>query len=523
MKLGTVWAKASVDSGSNADFISENLVQRLGMRTTRLTNSTVRVRLADQSVVPCDRQARSVNLKAPGGYQEQRDLFVLPQSSWDIILGYPWLYAHQPTIDWRAGTVTWQEGPAVSGGAGSQVRLIAGGPQVVHPNYLLSSEAVILAIKRGEVEEVFLVQIKESEEPITPETLLEQLQKEYPEVFQTPSGLPPKRAVDHTIPTSLEPGQEPPYRPTHQLSVRELDELKRQLVELLDKGFIRPSRSPYGAPVLFVRKKDGSLRMCVDYRGLNRITVKDRYPLPRIDELLDRLRGAQWFSKLDLASGYHQIRVAEDDIHKTAFNTRWGSYEFLVMPFGLTSAPGTFQRVMNDIFAPLMDNCVVVFIDDICIYSQSREEHIQHLREVLKLLQKHRLYVKASKCVFLRQEITFLGLRISADGVAMETVKVEAIRDWEQPANCKELRGFLGLANYYKRFIRDFSKIAAPLTDLLKGTTAYIWGTPQQQAFDWLNFALTSEPVLHQADPDLDFCVWCDASNVAVGAVLMHK
>jgi len=211
-----------------------------------------------------------------------------------------------------------------------------------------------------------------------------------------PNQLPPQRNVDHAI--DLIPGSEPPSRPTYRLSYVEMDELKKQLANLLAKGFIKPSTSPFGTPVLFVHKKEGTLRLCVDYRALNKITIKNRYPLPRIEELMDHLAGAKYFFKIDLYSGYHQIRIKKEDTHKTAFRTRYGHYEFLVLPFGLTNAPATFMTLMNDIFREYLDEFVIVYLDDILIYSKTKEEHLKHLCLVLKTLKEHKLYAKLKKC-----------------------------------------------------------------------------------------------------------------------------
>ncbi|XP_013601287.1 PREDICTED: RNA-directed DNA polymerase homolog [Brassica oleracea var. oleracea] len=217
---------------------------------------------------------------------------------------------------------------------------------------------------------------------------------EYEDVFEPLKGPPPARADVLTI--EVEPGAAPISRAPYRLAPTEMAELKKQLEELSDKGFIRPSTSPWGAPVLFVKKKDGSFRLCIDYRGLNKVTIKNKYPLPRIDELLDQLQGASWFSKIDLASGYHQIAIAEGDVRKTAFRTRYGHYEFVVMPFGLTNAPAAFMKLMNDVFREHLDKCVIVFIDDILVYSQSREEHAEHLRIVLVNGQRVKLYMGAT-------------------------------------------------------------------------------------------------------------------------------
>ncbi|RVW58192.1 Retrovirus-related Pol polyprotein from transposon 297 [Vitis vinifera] len=261
--------------------------------------------------------------------------------------------------------------------------------------------------------------------------------------------LPPHREMDFSI--ELYPGTDPISIAPYRMAPVELKELNIQLQELQTKGFIRPSTSPWGAPVLFVKKKDGSLRLCVDYRKLNRVTVKNKYPLPRIDDLFDQLCGACYFSKIDLRSGYHQLRVRERDIPKTAFRTRYGHYEFVVMPFGLTNAPAAFMDMMNRIYRPYLDHFVVVFVDDILIYSKSREEHGHHLHMALQTLRENQLYAKLEKCDFWLQEIQFLGHMVSQEGISVDPTKVEAVTKWERPKNVFEVRSFLGLAGYYRR------------------------------------------------------------------------
>ncbi|KAL5571283.1 hypothetical protein UlMin_020880 [Ulmus minor] len=260
----------------------------------------------------------------------------------------------------------------------------------------------------------------------------------------------------------------------------ELKELQTQLQELLEKGFIRPSHSPWGAPVLFVKKKDGTLRMCIDYRGLNKVTIKNKYPLPRIDDLFDQLKGAVVFSKIDLRSGYHQLRIKE-----------YGHYEFLVMPFGLTNAPAAFMDLMNRVFKAYLDKFVIVFIDDILVYSRSQEEHANHLRMVLRTLVEHRLYAKFSKCEFWLQSVQFLGHVISKDGLSVDPAKIEAVSKWAAPTSVTEIRSFLGLAGYYRRFVKGFSTLAAPLTTLTKKDQKFEWSDKCEQSFQELKRRLT--------------------------------
>jgi hypothetical protein len=267
-------------------------------------------------------------------------------------------------------------------------------------------------------------------------------------------GMPPDRDIEFAI--KLQPGMTPISKRPYRMPPAELAELKKQLQEVLDKGFICPSTSPWGCPALFV-KKDESLRLCIDYRILNAVTIKNKYPLPRIDVLFNQLVGAKVFSKIDLRSGYHQIKIQASDIPKTAFLTRYGMYEYLVMSFGLTNAPAYFMYLMNSVFMPELDKFVVVFIDDILVYSKNEEEHVGHLDVVLQRLREHRLYAKLSKCDFWLKEIKFLGHTISQVGIAVDPDKVQEVMNWKPPTTIRQVRSFLGLAGYYRRFIPDFS------------------------------------------------------------------
>jgi hypothetical protein len=299
--------------------------------------------------------------------------------------------------------------------------------------------------------------------------------------------------------------------------------LKTQLQDLLEKGFIRPSSSPWGCPAIFVKKKDQTLRMCVDYRPLNEVTIKNKYPLPRIDLMFDQLVEAKVFSKIDPCSGYHQIWVRLEDISKTAFMTRYGLYEYLVMSFGLTNAPAHFTYLMNLVFMPELDKFLVVFIDDILIYSKSKEEHATHLRVVLTRLREHKLYAKFSKCKFWLDQVIFLGHILSVEGVAVDPGKVKDILEWKLPTTVHLVRSFLGMAWYYHRFIPDFSKISNPITELLKNNVKFNWTPECNEAFEKLKKLLTTAPVLAQPDIEKSFDVYCDASGTGIRCVLMQE
>ena len=276
--------------------------------------------------------------------------------------------------------------------------------------------------------------------------------------------------------------------------------------------------------MLFVKKKDGTWRLCVDYRQLNKVTIHNKYPLPRIEDLFDQLQGATVFSKIDLRSSYHQLRIRESDVPKTAFRTRYGHYEFLVMSFGLTNAPAAFMDLMNRVFRPYLDRFVIVFIDDILVYSRSELEHERHLGLVLQMLRWHQLYAKFNKCEFWLSRVGFLGHVVSADDIYVDPQKVEAVANWEQPTTVTEVRSFLGLAGYYRRFIEGFSKIAGPLHGLTRKGVKFEWTDRCEESFQTLKKKLTSAPVLTLPEGNEGFDVYSDASHQGLGCVLMqHK
>lgn len=333
--------------------------------------------------------------------------------------------------------------------------------------------------------------------------------------------LPDHQPWDHTIP--LQPGVQPPHGPIYSLSENELASLRSYIDENLAKGFIRSSSSPAGAPILFVKKKDGSLRLCVDYRGLNNLTIKNRYALPLISELLDRVRSAKYFTKLDLRGAYNLVRIAKGEEWKTAFRTRYGHFEYLVMPFGLTNAPASFQSLINNVLREHLDRFVIVYLDDILVYSDTLEDHIDHVSKVLELLEKHKLFVKGEKCVFHANKVEFLGYEISTQGIYMDSSKVASLRSWPAPTNITELQSFLGFANYYRRFVLNYSKVAFALTSLLRKEVKWDWTSQCQEAFDTLKEKFLSAPILRHFDPSLPSTIETDASDFSYGAVLSQR
>jgi hypothetical protein len=344
---------------------------------------------------------------------------------------------------------------------------------------------------------------------------------EFEDVFpEELSGFPPDRDVEFVI--NLVSGTAPIAQSPYRKAEVELKLLKVELDLLLEKGFIRPSASPWGSPALFVPKKDGTQCVCVDYCALNVVTIKNKYPLPRIDDLMDQLRQAKFFSKIDLRSGYHQMKIRPEDIHKTAFVTWYGQYEYTVVSFSLTNAPTYFMNMMNKMFMDELEKCIVVFIDDRLVFSKTAEEHEEHLRIVLEKLRQYQLYAKFGKCEFWMEEVAFLGHVLSAKGVAVNLSKIEAVSKWQLPKSVIEIRSFLGLAGYYRRFIENFSKIAKPMTELLKSNVPYVWSDKCEASFQELKTRLTTTPVLTLPDASKDFVVYCDASRHGLGCVLMQ-
>ncbi|KAL2923040.1 Transposon Ty3-I Gag-Pol polyprotein [Bienertia sinuspersici] len=397
-------SKALVDTGATHNFIAKGEAIRLGLKYTKELGQ---LKTVNTSPVPILGISRGVPLRL-GEWKGTVVLTVVNMDDFSLVLRMEFIDSVKPWTFGRDDTLTIGE----------------------------DKGAWSVPITREEISGA----LKEFEDVVPPEL---------------PKKLPPRREVDHEI--ELELGARPPAMSPYRMAPPELEELRKQLKELLDAGFIRPSKAPYGAPVLFQRKHDGSLRMCIDYRALNKITVKNKYPIPLVADLFDRLGKARYFSKLDLRLGYWQVRIAEGDEPKTACVTRYGSYEFLVMPFSLTNAPATFCTLMNKIFRSFLDDFVVVYVDDIVVYSNNLQDHMEHLRKVFQASRENELYVKKEKCSFGQEEVSYLGHRIRAGKILMEHDKVQAIIEWEEPKNVSELRSFLGLANYYRCFKKSYS------------------------------------------------------------------
>lgn len=358
-----------------------------------------------------------------------------------------------------------------------------------------------------------------------PSSYWKDLVAEFSDVFQDKlPGLPPVRDTDEIM---IDTGDAKPIsRPPYKTSPAEMDELRLQITELLVLGLIQPSTSPWGAPVLFVRKKSGELRMCVDYRALNRLCVKKSYGLPNIDESLERLQGSSYFSSLDLKSGYHQLRLRSEDVPKTTMNTRIGKFSWLTAPFGLKNCPFNFMALMNNVLSDCLNRFALVYLDDVLVYSKSAEEHQQHVRHVLELFRKNKLIANLKKCEFGKRELEFLGYRISDSGILPGVAKVKAIREWPRPSNVQEVRQFVGLAQHFRKFCPGFASVVAPLTDLTRGTgpkkRSIQWSPDCERSFEKVKQLLTSAPCLQMPNPALPYRIECDASDFGAGACLLQ-
>ncbi|KAF5755900.1 putative nucleotidyltransferase, Ribonuclease H [Helianthus annuus] len=478
------YASILFDTGADYSFVSLEFKNMLGLAVSKL-GIPYSIELTNGKLVEANEVVRGCVIKL-GECEFALDLLPVQLGSFDVVVGMDWLSGNKAAIvcHKKVVRIPTEDGETI----------VVHGEKRDTPLRIISCLKARKCLQKGCA--AFLAHIvdKKAAEPKIKDI---PVVREYPEVFpEDLPGLPPQRQVGFRI--DLVPGAAPVAKAPYRLAPSEMQELSTQLQELLDKGFIRPSFSPWGAPVFFVKKKDGSFRMCIDYRELNKLTIKNRYPLPRIDDLFDQLQGSSFYSKIDLRSGYHQLRMQEESIPKTAFRTRYGHYEFLVMPFGLTNAPAVFMDLMNQVCKPYLDKFVIVFIDDILIYSKTKAEHEQHLRAILELLKNEQLYVKFSKCEFWLREVQFLGHVVNGDGIHVDPTKIEAIKNWETPKAPTGIRQFLGLADYYRRFIEDFSKIAQPLTLLTQKDKKFDWGIKQEEAFQILKDNVTtrnSEPI----------------------------
>ncbi|XP_057811708.1 LOW QUALITY PROTEIN: uncharacterized protein LOC131025929 [Salvia miltiorrhiza] len=518
-----------IDGGSCTNVASRAVVERLGLTTEKHPKPYRLQWLNETGIIRVTKQ-----VKVPfriGTYEDAVVCDVIPMQASHILLGRPWQFDRRAIHDGYTNkySFTYKQ---------KKVSLVPLTPtQVYEDQVQLQREADNLKSKEQPVEKKeqglnhksFLATASDlkwcvqEEKPILllryQETLLmtndlsslppsiRGVLQEFDDVFpeDTPTGLPPLRGIEHQI--DFMPGATLPNRPAYRTNPEETKELERQIGELLAKGH-----------------KDSSWRMCCDCRAINNITVKYRHPIPRLDDMLDELHGSCIFSKIDLRSGYHQIRIKEGDEWKTAFKTKLGMYEWLVMPFGLTNAPSTFMRLMNHVLRAFIGRFVVVYFDDILIYSQHFDEHVDHLRSVMDVLRKEKLFANLKKCIFATDKLVFLGFVVSAQGVrTVDEEKIRAIQEWPTPRNIAAVRSFHGLASFYRRFVPHFSSIAAPLTEVIKKNVEFQWGKAQEDAFQQLKYKLTHAPVLSLPNFSKSFEIECDASGVGIGAVLMQE
>ena len=523
----------AIDTLASRNFIDASFVQQLGLKPKKhppwLSDCVV---LGDNTTRPSNGLVH-VHVKI-GSYSDiiWCDVFDLPPT-FQIILGQTWLNNHACIPNFRDKTCTLtNNGQHHKLQCGPSAFPLASNPSSSIPSIPFPPLLSALQFKRycrklsPHADYMFLLALVEpssqplqASDPIDP--ALQSVLDQHPRCLSDPPPtLPPHRTISHKI--NLLPDSQPPFKPIYRLSLRERKEVDATIKDLLDKQLIVPSTSPFGAPILFVGKKDGTLRMCVDYRALNKLTVKNRYPLPRIDDLLDQLVGASYFTSLDLASGYHQIRIHNPDIPKTAFRTPLGHFEWKVMPFGLCNAPATFQNTMNNLFGYRIGQFVLVYMDDILIYSKSKSDHLEHLHDVLSLLEQAQFYVKPSKCHFMKREVKFLGHTISLDGLKVDPEKIDLIKNWPKPTDKAAIRSLLGFGNYFRRFIYKYSDMVLPLLELTKQNTPTIWSNDCQCAFENLKNAIVNAPVLKHPDLNQPFTLVCDASNFASGAILIQ-
>ncbi|XP_073291056.1 uncharacterized protein [Primulina huaijiensis] len=478
------------DCDATHSFMSKRFAKKLGLKPESLAEP-FRIATPASKTIETHDIHRDCMISI-GNQTFSADLIQLILADFDIILGMDWLAKNNAMVDCKGKRV--------------KLRTLNQEEIVYHDKSkerksLLSASQAWRAMKSGE--DIYLAMISEVQGEV--ELRIEDIPIvcEFPDVFlEELPGTVPEHEVEFEI--NLVHGAAPISKAPYRMAPAELKDLKEQLQELLDKKRIRPIVSPWGAPILFVKKKDGSMRLCIDYRELNKITIKNKYPLPRIDDLFDQLKGAAVFSKLDLRTGYHQLKVRAEDIPKTAFRKRYGHYEFTVMPFGLTNAPAAFMDLMNRVFKPFLDQFIVVFIDDILVYSSNEKDHEEHLRLTLQTLRENELYAKFKK-----------------SGVSVDPKKVEAITEWPKPKNATDIKSFFGLAGYYRKYVEGFSSIAIPLTKLTQKNSKFVWDEGCEKSFQTLKEKLAYTPVLILPTEDMEFTIYSDASKEGLGCVLM--
>ncbi|XP_022023821.1 uncharacterized protein LOC110924092 [Helianthus annuus] len=500
-----------MDTGSSHNFLDVTLAKQLGCKLVKGPAMLVKVANGHEEI--CDQMVKGFCWKMQG-IQFKADVYVMPLGGCDLVLGVQWFTTlGSIKMNYNDRTVAFKF---------KGHKVVLRGQQGRSFSQINKGNLKKIGQQRGELTMIQVcaidgysnatsVLLQETPQNVVQKQQLQQLLVAFDDVFQDLKTLPPLRGqFDHRIP--LKHGTEGVNLRPYRYPVIQKDVTEKMTNELLEQGVIRSSTSSFASPVVLVKKKDGSWRMCIDYRKLNQATIPDRFPIPLVEDLMDELHGTKYFSKLDLKAGYYQIRMDEADIHKTAFKTHSGHFEFLVMPFGLTNAPSTFQGLMNQVFKQYLRKYVLVFFDDILVYSPCWDTHMSHLRDVLQVLRQHQLVAKKSKREFGATKLEYLGHIISQKGVSTDPAKVSAIQRWPVPTNVKELRGFLGLTGYYRRFVKGYGTITKPLTQLLK-KDSFKWSSLAQQAFEQLKISMSEPPVLALPDFKETFVVETDASE----------
>ena len=523
-----------IDSGATSNFINTSFVAQHDLSQAAIAQRRVKLANGEAHVVRHAIVDASLTIDDVATIES---FFIFPlSSSHDIILGQPWLLKTNPNIDWQQRTISARskevakrdDEPTIADRAPNGPPTSKNKYTKTHgrSNSTVSRDDELLAAVATDDWNVIDTNSSSScvgaDKPHIERNARERrMIRRFNDRFPTgpPTSLPPFRpGYDFTIET--DPTAKPPCLPVRKMSPAENEELKKQLSALTKAGSIVPSRAPYGAPVTFARKKSGELRLCIDYRALNAITERDKYALPNVDALLDQIGSARVKSTLDLRSGYHQLRVVDKDVPKTTFRTRYGSFAFKVLPFGVTNGPGRFMSFLQDAFKDMLDTCVVIFIDDLLVYSPDEEQHEKDLARVMQRLRELKLECKLSKCRLFRETVSFLGYELRPNGIAVQQDKVQAIRDWPTPTSAAELRSFIGLATFYRRFVKGFSKIGAPLFELMKKDRKFEWTDEARLAFEELKAELQRTPVLAVPRDDWTFALTTDSSDFAIGAVL---